>query len=164
VPNLAAIALLAGRRIGAPVDGPRLLRKIEDNLFGAAGVQQSLRFAVEAFLELGEVERAERVAQRVRRRAGGRLRQAQSACALAAVAGAQGADAWRRAEYFYDEAVRVAREIGARTTLASALAGRADLEKRRGDTEAARALQSEAESIARAVGQRWLRPDLGAWG
>jgi len=157
VPNLAALSVLAARRTGAAASGARLLRKIEDNLTGAAGVQQSLRFAVDAYLELGEIDRADRVAQRVRRRAGGRLRQAQSARALAAVALAQGEEGWRRAEYFYDEAVRVARDIGARTTLASALAGRAELEARRGNQRAARTSRSEAEKLAQSVGLRWLR-------
>lgn len=155
VPNLAAIAVLAGRHLGAGEDDARLLRQIENNLIGAAGIQQSLRFATEAFLSSGHLERAERVAQRVRRRAGGRLRQAQSACDLGNVALRQGESSWKRAEYFFDEAVRVAKEIGARSTLTAALLGRADLFAVQGQAAKAEECRGQASRIADEVGLAW---------
>lgn len=160
VPNLASIAVLAGRALGRRTDEARLLRQIENNLTGAAGIQQSLRFATWAFLAGGHLERAERVAQRVRRRAGGRLRQAQSACDLGSVALRQGESGWKRAEYFFEEAVRVAEDIGARSTLAFALMARADLlaaERQGAESEACRA---RAVRIAGEVGlSLWLGAD-----
>ncbi len=155
VPNLAAIAVLAGRSLDRPADEARLLRQIENNLTGQVGIQQSLRFATEAFLAAGHLTRAERVAQSVRRRAGGRLRQAQSASDLAHVALRQGEPAWKRAEYFFDEAVRVARDIDARTTLAAALAGHAQLLRDQGRKREANASFHEAARIAENVGMRW---------
>ncbi len=155
VPNLAAIAVLAGRRLDRPADEARLLRQIEKNLAGAAGIQQSLQFTTEAFLRAGHLERAERVAQSVRRRAGGRLRQAQSACDLGNVALLQGEESWKRADYFFDEAVRVAREIRARSTLAAALSGRGKLfTEQRKPKQSAQCLD-EASRIAEEVGLRW---------
>lgn len=152
VPNLASIAVLAGRALGRPADEARLLRQIENNLTGAAGIQQSLRFATWAFLACGHLERAERVAQRVRRRAGGRLRQAQSACDLGNIAMRRGESSWKRAEYFFDEAVRVAKDIGARSTLAFALMGRADLFTAQGQGAKAEECREQAVRIAGEVG------------
>ena len=147
--------MLAGRRLGAAIEEARLLRQIENNLTGAVGVQQLLRFATEAFLATGHLERAERVSQSVRRRAGGRLRQAQSACDLGIVALRQGPESWKRADYFFEEAVRVAREIQARSTLSGALAGRARLFAERGQEKKAASCREEAERIATDVGFRW---------
>lgn len=160
VPNLAAIAVLAGRSLDEPIDEARLLRQIENDLTGAAGVQQSLRFATDAFLAAGQVERAERVAQGVRRRAGGRLRQAQSACDLGAVALNQGHHGWKRADYFLDEAVRVARGIGARSSLARALALRAELLAARGDEETSERCVAESAKLAHEIGVCWLAQSM----
>lgn len=158
IPNLAAIATLAARRLEVSDDEARWLRQIEVHLNGAAGIQQSLRFVTEAFLAAGLIDRAERVAQGVRRRAGGRLRRAQSARDVAGVALAR-EDA-KRAEYFLEEAVRVAREIQARSTLASALRDRAVLYERLGQAEHALDCVAEAHSIAAEVGLAWGRPPL----
>jgi class 3 adenylate cyclase/tetratricopeptide (TPR) repeat protein len=152
VSNLAAVSVLAtGAGDGAAAD----CRRIESDLATVAGAQQSLRFVVDAFLLAGERERAEKIAQLVRRRAGGRLRQAQSAVALARVELAGDRGDGRRAEYFLDEAERVAGTIGARSVLASALRTRAGLLERRGDANAAVAARQRASELAAAIGMRW---------
>jgi class 3 adenylate cyclase len=152
VSNLAAVSILA---TDATDGAAAACRRIESNLATVAGAQQSLRFVVDAFLRAGQRERAEKIAQLVRRRAGGRLRQAQSAVALARVelAGERG-DA-RRAEYFLDEAERVAETIGARSVLASALRTRAALHERHGAADRALAARARAADLAAAIGMRW---------
>ena len=159
VPNLAAIAVLAGRRLGETEDEARWLRQIELHLNGAAGIQQSLGFATEAFLAAGLIDRAERVAQGVRRRAGGRLRRAESARDVAGVAMAK-AD-WKKADYFLEESERVAREIGARSTLARVLRDRGAWLEQQGEAEAARACTAEGGALAAEVGLAWGFPAAG---
>ena len=100
-------------------------------------------------------ERAERVAQTVRRRSGGKFRQAYSAKALGDVAAARGPETWQRATYFYEEAVRVARMIGARSVLATTLLAHARLLGQQGNAAAALAALDEAAPHFHALAMRW---------
>jgi class 3 adenylate cyclase/tetratricopeptide (TPR) repeat protein len=154
VPNLASIVVLADHAEGAPIERA-LLDHVEAELGAVAGVQQALRFVVDAFLAAGDVERAERVAQTVRRRSGGRFRQAYSARALGDVAAARGPEGWQRATYFYEEAARVARSIGSRSVLATTLLAHAHLLGRQGDATAALAALDEAMPHFDALAMRW---------
>ena len=155
IANLAAVGVLAGADGEGGPSAANLCRRIEAALGSTAGAQQSLRFVVDAFLAAGERERAEKVAQLVRRRAGGRLRQAQSALGLARVDLAVGEEGGRRAEYFLDEAERVAASIGAVGVLATALRTRAVLLERRGESVAAGAARARAGELASSIGMRW---------
>ncbi len=154
VPNLASIVVLSDHAVGAPVERA-LLDQVEAELGAVAGVQQALRFVVDAFLAAGDVERAERVAQTVRRRSGGRFRQAYSAKALGDVAAARGAETWQRATYFYEEAARVSRAIDARSVLATTLLAHARLLGRQGDAAGALTALDEAMPHFHALAMRW---------
>jgi class 3 adenylate cyclase/tetratricopeptide (TPR) repeat protein len=154
IPNLASLAILASHSMGAPVEGARL-DQIETGLGSEAGVQQALRFVVDAFLAAGDIARAERVAETVRRRSGGRYRQAYSAKALADVAAARGRDGWQRAASFYEEAADVARAIGARSVLATTLLAQARLLGMQTRTAAALAALDEAMPLLDGLGMRW---------
>jgi class 3 adenylate cyclase/tetratricopeptide (TPR) repeat protein/predicted RNA-binding Zn-ribbon protein involved in translation (DUF1610 family) len=155
IAHLAAVSVLAAVPGEGGPSAANLCRRIEATLGSTAGAQQSLRFVVDAFLVAGERERAEKVAQLVRRRAGGRLRQAQSALGLARVDLAVGEGRGRRAEYFLDEAERVAESIGAASVLATALRTRADLLDRRSESAAAGAARKRAAQLASSIGMRW---------
>jgi class 3 adenylate cyclase len=155
VPNLAAIVVLAHHAEGAPLEAGRYLDQIEEHVGPVTGVQHSLRFVTDAFVAAGDLERAERVAQSVRRRSGGRLRQAYSAIALGDLAVRRGPEAWRRAQYFFEEAVRVAREIETRSLVATALLGQARLLALQTQLEPALAVLAEATTIFRELGMQW---------
>ena len=170
IPNLVSVLVLSDHAEGVPIERARL-DQVETELGAVAGVQQALRFVVYAFLAAGDIERAERVAQTVRRRSGGKFRQAYSAKALGDVAAARGPDAWQRATYFYEEAVRVARTIGARSVLATTLLANARLLGRQGNAAAALAALDEAAPHFQALAMRWhiaqgegLRERLAAGG
>jgi class 3 adenylate cyclase/tetratricopeptide (TPR) repeat protein len=154
VPNLAAMVVLADRAEGRPVD-PRLLARIEDELAAVVAVQQSLRFAVAACIAAGDLERATRVADIVRCHASGRFRQASSAHALGDLAAAHGPDHWASAREHYADALRIARAIGARSVLATALLADARLSGQQGDVAAALAAVDEAMVHFQALGMRW---------
>jgi hypothetical protein len=156
VPNLAAIVLLANEAEGTDTDPEPYVAQIEANLSTVAGAQQVLRFVVDALIATGDLDRAERIAQTVRRRSGGRFRKAYSAKGLADIAARRGAEGWSRAGYFYEEAVRVAREIDAQSLLASALLAQAHLFGLQGKAEAGIAALDEGMRLARGLGMRWL--------
>jgi tetratricopeptide (TPR) repeat protein len=154
IPNLAALAILASHSMGAPIESARL-DQIETGLGSEAGVQQALRFVVDACLAAGDVARAERIAETVRRRSGGRYRQAYCAKSLADVAVAHGRDGWQRAASLYAEAVGVARAIGARSVLATTLLAQARLLGLQTRTAAALAALDEAMPLLDGLGMRW---------
>jgi hypothetical protein len=101
---------------------------------------------VEALLAAGEVPRAERAAELAYARAGGRLREALSLYALAEVMLARGPTHWEAAAGHYTRAIRLAEAIGARSALALAHVGRADLVMRRGGDSPA-----ERDALRRAL-------------
>jgi hypothetical protein len=101
---------------------------------------------VEALLAGGEIQRAERAAELAYSRAGGRLREAASLYALAEVMLARGPTHWDAAARHYTHAIRLAETVGARSTLAYACVGQADLVRRRGGDSAA-----ERDTLRRAL-------------
>lgn len=155
VPSLGSVMILAHHAEGTPIDHTPYLDQIEEGVSSVAGVQQNLRFVVDAFLAVGDVERAERVAQTVRQRAGGRFRQAYSAKALGDVAVQRGASMWSRAAPCYEEAVRLSRKIGARSLLAVTLLSQARLLGLQEQPQAALGVLDEAMHIFRTLGMQW---------
>lgn len=63
-----------------------------------------------------------------------------------------GGEAWAAAVACYDEAIRISRETGQRTSLAMALAGLAWIEARQGDEDRCRGHAGEAGDLSRALG------------
>jgi class 3 adenylate cyclase len=110
------------------------------------------RLVVEALLAADEVQRAERVAELAYRRAGGRLREMLSASALADVMLRRGPTHWDIAAQWYGRAVALAEPLGARSALAVAMLGLADLAAVRGDQ------RSSADKLEQALG---IFRDLG---
>lgn len=155
IPSLASIMILAQHAEGTSTDFTPYLDQIEADLGTVAGAQQNLRFVVDAFLSAGDLERAERAAQTVRRRAGGRFRQAYSAKALGDVAMQRGASMRSRAARCYDEAIRLSREIGARSLLATTLLAQARLLGLQGQLETALEALDEAMPLFHALEMRW---------
>jgi class 3 adenylate cyclase/tetratricopeptide (TPR) repeat protein len=129
-----AIALVSRLALGERVDPRPFVHLIERGLAGAGFMQLNARFVSDALLASGDLERADRVTERMVGRAGGRLRNAMSALARGDVLAAL--DRHEEAARRYAEAVKLADRIGARSTLAAGLLASAELALRRGQQPA----------------------------
>jgi class 3 adenylate cyclase/tetratricopeptide (TPR) repeat protein len=128
----AALALLARLRLGDAVDPGAYVERIETGLRAGGTMQLNTRFVGEALLEAGEMERADRLTADLVARTGGRLRQAMVLTARGDVLAHLGR--LDEAADRYAEAVALADAIGARSTLAVALLGAAEVAVARGRT------------------------------
>jgi class 3 adenylate cyclase/tetratricopeptide (TPR) repeat protein len=128
----AAVALLAHLRLGDAVDPRAYVERIETGLRAGGTMQLNTRFVGEALLEAGEVERADRLTAELVARTGGRLRQAMVLTARGDVLAHLGR--LDEAADRYAEAIALADAIGARSTLAVALLGAAEVAAAQGAT------------------------------
>ncbi len=87
---------------------------------------------MEVLLELGEIERARRLAESGAAQVGGRLRAARGALALGEVEVRLGPGHWEDAERSFERALSLAEEISSRSTRARARLGLAHLAAARG--------------------------------
>ncbi|UCE85348.1 MAG: AAA family ATPase [Deltaproteobacteria bacterium] len=127
---------------------------LERGLLPGGDQSGNLGLVVEVLLELGELERAERLAEGSAARAGSPVREAGSALALGAVCLKLGPGHWRDAEQHFANASALAERLGMRSTSAHALLGRAELAAARCDAEAARADAGAAHAIFDALGMQ----------
>ncbi len=149
-----AIATLAARiELGESVTVSRYLDQIEQRFTALGDLALKIHVAVDAYLAVGEVKRARRLAEQAFAHAGGRLREAISATALGDVMRRLGPEHWDEAQQWYDRALTTARAIGSRSTRALATLGAAELAAARGD---------HALAVAHADTARTLLRDLGA--
>ena len=113
---------------------------------------------MEGLLAVGDTEKAKRFAEMAAKRAGGRLREAYAAIALADVQRVVGKDQWEDAGSNYARARQLSDEIGSKTGTAIATLGAAQLAQAVGDTKGAARLAREAITASRSVGNvRWER-------
>ncbi len=140
----AAVSLVVCPVLREP--GDRYLGLLEHALGAGSHCVMNAPLVVEALLAAGELPRAERAAELAYARAGGRLREALSLYALAEVMLARGPTHWEAAAGHYTRAIRLAEAIGARSGLALARVGRADLVMRRGGDSPA-----ERDTLRRAL-------------
>jgi class 3 adenylate cyclase len=133
----AMVALVARVELGEPSSTSRHLELIEQGLTARGDLALKLHFAVEAYLGVGEVKRALRIAELAEAHAGGRLRQAICTTALADVMRRLGGEHTGEALRRYQEAIQLAQDIGSRSTLAHAHLGAAELQATRGDRDGA---------------------------
>jgi hypothetical protein len=151
----AAIALLSRLRLGERVDPGPYLERIETGLRAGGTMQLNTRFVGEALLEAGEVERADKLTAELAARTGGRLRQAMVLAARGDVLARLNRlnDAAER----YAEAIALAEAIGARSTLAAALLGAAEVSLAQGR---GRAGAERAAALCAELGMRHYAPRL----
>jgi class 3 adenylate cyclase/tetratricopeptide (TPR) repeat protein len=140
----AAVVLVAGPPPRDPAS--RYVGLVEHALGEGSHFLMNAPLVVEALLAGGEIQRAERAAELSYSRAGGRLREALSLYALAEVMLARGPTHREAAARQYAHAIRLAEIIGARSTLACARVGQADLAGRRGGASPA-----ERDALRRAL-------------
>src|SRR5438552_17473284 len=126
LPGAAAVAILARLALGETAAPERYLTAIDEGLAGSSSPQLNVRFIGDAFLSLGDLARAGRYAEQLRERPfGGRLREVVVATTLGDVAARLGDS--EEAEGWYRRAIGLAEAIGARSALAIATLGAAEL-------------------------------------
>jgi tetratricopeptide (TPR) repeat protein len=151
LPAAASVALLARLELGEPADTTRYVEAMEQGLASAAHMHVNMRFVGEALLACNELERAERFAELLRARPfGGRLREALVATALGELMSRFGR--LDEAERWYAEAIGTAEAIGARSTLAAASLGAAELAAARGEHATASRAADRALALSRELG------------
>ena len=145
----AAVALAARVTLGLAADTERYLELIEQGLASGRTVQANFRFVADAYLGLGDAERAERFVQALRARpnSSGRLREAYLETAVGEVMLGLGRP--EEAERPFTRALALAETIGARSTLAEAALGAAQVAAARGDAQTSARQLERALAIAR---------------
>ena len=126
LPAAGAVAMLARLGLGETTAPERYLTAIDEGLAGSSSAGLNVRFIGDAFLSLGDVARATRYAELLRQRPfGGRLREVLVSTTLGDVAArlehAEEAEGW------YRRAMALAEAIAARSGLAIATLGAAEL-------------------------------------
>ncbi|HYR96205.1 MAG TPA: adenylate/guanylate cyclase domain-containing protein [Candidatus Binatus sp.] len=147
----AAVALASRAELGEPLEADRYLELI-DLSFGAGGtVQSNFRFIADGLLAAGDLERAERLVERLRAHPSrsGRLREAYMAAAVGQLTLRLGRH--DEAERAFAEAIAIADLIGARSTLAAATLGAAELAAARGDSRTSARHLERALAISRTM-------------
>jgi class 3 adenylate cyclase/tetratricopeptide (TPR) repeat protein len=132
-PGPAAIALAARAELGQPGDAERYLALLDEGLGTAGTVQHNFRFVADALAAVGDRERAARFAASLHAHPAnvGRLRQTYVGVAVGEVM--LELDRLDEAHRAFMQAIALAETIGARSGLALALVGAADVAARRGD-------------------------------
>ena len=133
----AAVAMVARSELGESGFAAHYVELIEEGLAAGGTLPLNSRVVVDAFLAIGDLKRARRIADLAYARGGGRLREAIIASALGDVMLRLGAAHWSDAERWYTQAIALAQTLGARSTEAVTLLGTAELAAARGEREAA---------------------------
>jgi tetratricopeptide (TPR) repeat protein len=157
LPPSAAIAALARLELGEPVDAARHLEALEQAAAVTGNTALNHRFIGEALFALGDRDRAERYAEALRAHPfGGRFRSASVALALGELMSRF--ERLDEAERWYGEAITLADALGARTVLALASLGTAELLAARGHQRDGSRLAARALAICRDLGLARYEP------
>lgn len=155
----AAVILLSTHvETGQKGSAARYIEPLEEGMSGGTNILLSIQLIVEGLLAVGEIEKARRYAEMARERAGGRLREAFAAIALADLQRVTGKDRWKDARSNYARALQISGEIGSKSGTAIATLGAAQLARAEGESKLAARLAREAIEASRSVGNlRWQR-------
>jgi len=149
LPGPASVALASRVELGRPTDADRYLGLLDQAVSGGGTLQGNFRFVADGLFAIGDLTRAERLAEvlmthQVR---SGRLREAYSAACVGEIMHRLGR--YEDAERAFGHAMGLADLIGARSTLAAAALGAADLAAARGNAAASTRYAERARAIAR---------------
>jgi class 3 adenylate cyclase len=144
----ARVALGEAVAIGAVGD------LLEEGIQRGGNAIVSIQPTVDAFLALGELGRAERVARIAHERAAGRYRQILAGAALADVLVRLGPSAWPEAERLVDRTMGIAEAVGARSAQAQLSVAAARLALDRDLPRDARQALARAQSLCAAIDLR----------
>ncbi|MGD0948538.1 MAG: adenylate/guanylate cyclase domain-containing protein [Candidatus Binatia bacterium] len=148
----AALALAARASAGEAVGPSRYIELIEQGYAARSDMAVKCYLVVEAFLAIGEADRARRFAEIAYGHAGGRLRQAWCATARGDIMLRLGPRHWAEAERWYQQALGLAEAIGARSALATAALGAGELALAQGDEDSGQRSFRQALAIAGEIG------------
>ncbi len=145
----AAVALAARVELGEVATAPRYIELIEQGYQAHSDMAAKSLLAVEAFLGIGDVDRARRFAEVAYAHAGGALREALCAVALGRASLASGPSYWDEARQLFEHAIGLAERIGSRSTLAAARIGAAEHAALRGERAVSARLLRQALALCR---------------
>ena len=148
----AAVALVASVELREPTAVTRYVDLINPRLAPEGDSALSTEAVTDALLLVGELHSAEQFARLAHDRASGRLREMLSTVTLANVLLHLGPLHWPEAARHFEEAIAVSESLGARTTLALARLGAAELAAARGDRDTCLRQLEHALSICRDLG------------
>jgi class 3 adenylate cyclase/ABC-type lipoprotein export system ATPase subunit len=148
----AALALTARASAGEAVTPSRYLDLIEQGHAARSDMAVKCYLVAEAFLTIGEVERARRFAEIAYAHAGGQLRQAWCATALGDIMLRLGPSHWSAAERWYQQALGLAEALGARSALATAALGAGELALAQGNEDSGQRSLRQTLAIAGEIG------------
>jgi tetratricopeptide (TPR) repeat protein len=148
-PGAAAIALASRHELGRPLDAARYLELIDQGLAAGRSVQSSFRYVADGLAAAGDLTRIERLVALLRGHptGSGRLRQAYVTTTLGALL--LHLERLDEAERAFHEALVIAETIGARSTVAEAALGAAEVAAVRGDSGTSARQVARALEIAR---------------
>ncbi len=147
----AAVALASRVELGMPTDADRYLDLIDQAFTAGGTVQSNFRFIADGLLAIGDLGRAEYLAEQLGRHPSrtGRLREAYTAAAVGELMLRLGHH--DEAERSFAQAMAVGELIGARSTVAAGAVGAAELAAVRGDARASARHLERALTIARSM-------------
>ena len=161
----ASVALVARQAQGTVGDAAPFLDALERGLLASGPSQLNARFVAAAFLgSSDDLARAERIVRGMYAHAGGRLREAIAALALAAVLRARDGIGAPEVERLYHEGLARADAIGVGSLAVEALRGLADVQTHRGDNEAAHHSVARAATLVRELGLGYFDRTGSAYG
>ena len=155
----AAVILLSTHvELGQKGSATQYINPLEEGMTAGTNILLNIQLIVEGLLAVGDIEKATIFAETAGERAGGRLREAYAAIALADVQRVTGKDRWKDAGSNYARALKISGEIGSKSATAIATLGAAQLAQAEGEPKRAARLAREAIEAGRSVGNlRWQR-------
>lgn len=118
-----AVALAARLRLGEHVSPGRYIDAMEQDHHARGDMASKSVLVVDTLISIGEAKRAKRYAALAYGSAGGRLREALATLGIAAALHALSEDYWGEAKKYYLMSLKLAEEIGSRSTLAAGSLG-----------------------------------------
>lgn len=147
-----ALVLAARVLAGESVSLGGIAEALEEGVAKGGNMILSVPAVVDAYIGLGEVRRAERVARLALERAAGRYRETLAFGALGEALVRLGPASWAEAERCVDRALALAETIGSRTVQTQMLIARARLALEHDDSRKARHALEQARQRAQEVG------------
>lgn len=154
----AALALAARVQLGERGNVTRFVELVEHGVTLSGNLLYSIGIAIEALISLGDLTRAEYLAQKAHDHSAGRLRELLTMIPLADVRSRLGPAHWQRAQQLNEQAIALAEAMQSRSLLAVALLGAGELAEARGDRTASHTYARRAHEICVDLGMAHYLP------